>query len=243
MSAPKLETTRPIEHQVARSVEYDLDRALDIFLAQRTQLFRMAFRVIGDVSGAEDVVQEAWLRWQRADRTKIANPAAFLTTTTTNLAINVIQSARHRHEAPTQALLTDLIDPSQDPTLSAEQAAAVEETLALLMARLNSSELAAYLLRKGFDYAYCDVAGLLCTSVPNARQLVRRAQKRVETDHERPVSAKPHRLLVAAFLVAARTGDLQDLERLLIPDGRPGCPAPTTPGSELAGHRPTSRAA
>lgn len=215
MSAPILETTR-IEPRVARSAEDDLGCALDIFLTQRAQLFRIAYRVIGEVSGAEDVVQEAWLRWQRADRTRIENPAAFLTTITTNLAINVIQSARHRHEAPMQTLMADHVDPAQDPTRSAEQAGTVEETLALLMARLRPSELAAYLLRKGFDYAYDDLAGLLRTSVPNARQLVRRAQTRFATDHERAVAAEPHRLLVTAFLAAARTGDLQNLERLLV---------------------------
>lgn len=109
----------------------------------------------------------------------VENPAAFLTTVTSRLAINVIQSARHRHEVASESHLRNVTDPTiQDPVLRAEQTVAIEEALARLMARLTPDGLAAYVLRKGFDYAYTDLARLLDTSVPNARQLVRRAQAR-----------------------------------------------------------------
>ena len=186
----------------------DLDPAVEIFLSHRTRLFRVAYRVVGDVAGAEDVVQEAWLRWQRTDRSTIRNPAAFLTTTTTHLAINVIQSARHRHEAPTESPLSDLVDPADDPAHRAEQSAAVEEILVLLMQRLSPGELAAYVLRKGFDYPYVAIAGLLRTSVPNVRQLVRRSQQHLEGDRERAFDADAYRHITTAFLRAARSGDL-----------------------------------
>jgi RNA polymerase sigma-70 factor (ECF subfamily) len=220
MFAPGLETTTPSD--AAGPAGVDLDLALEVFLTQRTRLFRIARRVTGDVDTAEDVVQEAWLRWQRTDRSAIKNPAAFLTTTTTHLAINVIQSARHRHETPTETSAESLLDglaDLEDPTRSAEQTAVVEETLLVLMARLRPAELAAYLLRKGFDYPYGDIAGLLRTTIANARQLVRRAQQRIEGDREREVDPGDHRDLVAAFLTAARSGDLADLERLLSQDG------------------------
>jgi len=197
------------------SVVVDLDVALDVFLAQRTRLFRIAYRVVGDVASAEDVVQEAWLRWQRTDRRVIKNPAAFLTTTTTHLAINVIQSARYRHEAPIESPVAEMVDSSQDPTQHAEQTVAVEEMLLTLMSRLTPAELAAYLLRKGFDYPYGEIAGLLRTSSANARQLLRRAQQRVEADRESPVDEACHERLVDAFLTAARTGELAHLEELL----------------------------
>jgi DNA-directed RNA polymerase specialized sigma24 family protein len=219
MSEPGQETT-PIEPPIARSEEDDLDLALDIFLAHRARLFGIAYRIIGDVPGAEEVVQELWLRWQLTRRTEIENPAAFLTTATTRLAINVIQSARHRHETPAEPRLVDLADRAQDPVLHAEQAVAVEEALALLMARLTPDELAAYVLRKVFDYAYVDLAGLLRTSVPNTRQLVRRALTHLGGDRERPVPAEAHRRLVAAFQTAAAIGDLEDLVRLLTPGER-----------------------
>ncbi|MDV3129511.1 sigma-70 family RNA polymerase sigma factor [Mycobacterium sp. 21AC1] len=212
MSAPSPQTTTPTRPSD------DLERALDIFLTHRPQLFGIAYRVTGNVCEAEDLMQDAWLRWQRTDRTRVQNPAAFLTTTTTNLAINLIQSARHRHESPTASPLDDIVDSDGNPALRAEQAAAAEEVLALLMARLNAGELAAYVLRKGFDYPYVDLADLLRTSAANVRQLVRRAQTRLDTDQRRaPVAVEAHRLLNTAFS-AARTGDLEDLERLLATD-------------------------
>ncbi|QKW38383.1 sigma-70 family RNA polymerase sigma factor [Actinomadura sp. NAK00032] len=218
MSVLSLETT-PAETSAARPAEDDLDVALDIFMAHRTRLFRIAYRVLGDVLGAEDVLQELWLRWQLTPRTRIENPAAFLTTAVNRLAINVVQSARHRHETPTESQLVNLADRAQDPVQRVEQTMAIAEALALLMARLTPDELAAYVLRKGFDYAYADLAELLGTSVSNARQLVRRGQARLEGDRERPVPAKTHRRLVAAFEAAVGTGDLEGLARLLAPEG------------------------
>ncbi|MFK0119573.1 sigma factor [Streptomyces sp. NPDC090994] len=218
MSAPSPETTQPTAPQDTQPAEDGLDLALDLFLAQRTRLFRIAYRIVGDVTGAEDVVQDAWLRWQLTRRAEIDNPTAFLVTVTTRLALNVVQSARHRHEIPAEPQLADLGDrTAQDPVLSAERAAAVEGALALLMARLTPDRLAAYVLRKGFGYAYAEVAALLRISTTNARVVVHRAQARLECGRERPVPAESHRRLVAAFRTAAGTGDMADLVRLLIP--------------------------
>lgn len=208
-------STSGVEATALSEPSDDLDRALEVFLAMRTQLFRIARRVTGDIANAEDVVQDAWLRWQRTDRRDIKNPAAFLTTTTTHLAINVIQSARHRHEMPTDLPLADLGAPVQDPLREVEQAATVEEMLRELMARLSPAELATYLLRKGFDYPYDAIAGVLRTTAVNARQLARRAQQRLDGDPEREVDPDAHRLVADAFLVASRTGELRFLEELL----------------------------
>lgn len=223
MLMPGMETTTrtdPGSGGTRVTANADLAAALETFLAQRTRLFRVARRITGDAGNAEDVVQEAWLRWQRADRQTVENPAAFLTTTTTHLAINAIQTARHRHESPAESPLHDLVDPVHDPTLHAERAAAAETTLFVLMAKLSPAGLAAYVLRRGFDYPYGEIAGLLGTTQANARQLVRRAQQRIEGDRRGPVSPDAHRLLVTAFSVAARTGDLTALEDLLTRDAR-----------------------
>lgn len=199
----------------------EADGSLTLFLAQRTRLFWLAHRITGDAGSAEDVVQDAWLRWQRTDRSVIKNPAAFLTTTVTNLAINHIQSARHRHEAPTESPLAELAPPGVELTLEVERTLEVEDALAGLMARLTPAELAAYLLRKAFEYPYGEIAAMLRTSSNNARQLVRRAQQRIDGERARSVDEEDHRRLVAAFRIAARAGEIGALEALLVGAARP----------------------
>ncbi|MFE8018466.1 sigma factor [Streptomyces antibioticus] len=236
MFACSRETTA-IRFEGVRATKDDMDLALDIFLAQRTRLFRTAYRILDDASRAEDVVQDVWVRWQRTDRARVENPAAFLTTVTSRLAINVIQSARHRHEVASESHLRNVTDPTiQDPVLRAEQTVAIEEALARLMARLTPDGLAAYVLRKGFDYAYTDLARLLDTSVVNARQLVRRAQARLDTDGGKPVPTESHRHLVAAFRTAASTGDLTGLTQILAPEDQGSRMRSSTDGSRHQVH-------
>jgi RNA polymerase sigma-70 factor (ECF subfamily) len=222
MSAPSPETTTPAGTPAARPAEGGLDTALHVFLAQRNRLFHLAYRIVGDAAGAEDVVQEAWVRWQLTDRAEVKNPVAFLTTTTTRLAINVIQSGRRRNETPSEPRFADLggLASSDDPMLCAERTAAIESALALLMARLTPDRLAAYVLRKGFDYTYTELAKLLRISAPNARVVVHRAQARLDSERERPIPTESHRRLVTAFRTAADTGDLDGLVRLLVPEER-----------------------
>lgn len=200
---------------VGRAATSEVDPALRLFLAERTRLFRIAYRVIGEVAYAEDVVQEAWLRWQHADHREIRNPAAYLTTTTSRLAINLIQSAHHRREAPAESLSPDLENLSPTPEQEAERAAAADEIIRLLLSRLSPSERGAYVLRKGFDYPYREIARVLLVSTANARRLVHRAQEHLTSGQQRPVDADAYRQLKQAFQAAARQGDLQSLERLL----------------------------
>ncbi|MFD0455410.1 sigma factor [Streptomyces violaceoruber] len=120
MSAPSPETTTPAGTPAARPAEGDLDTALHVFLAQRNRLFRIAYRIVGDAAGAEDVVQEAWVRWQLTDRAEVKNPVAFLTTTTTRLAINVIQSGRRRtRRRPNRVSPTSVTSPRPTTRCSA----------------------------------------------------------------------------------------------------------------------------
>ncbi|MFD7875269.1 sigma-70 family RNA polymerase sigma factor, partial [Streptomyces sp. NPDC059766] len=153
------------------------DRATQEFLAVRPQLFGIAYRVLGSSAEAEDVVQDAWLRWQNADRTTVREPAAFLTAVATRLAINVAQSARVRRESYVGPWLPEPVDTSQDPQLGAERAEAVEMAVLLLLEKLNPVERAAYVLREAFDYPYSRIADILETSDANGRQLVSRARR------------------------------------------------------------------
>jgi RNA polymerase sigma factor (sigma-70 family) len=202
-------------------LQSELEPGVAAFLAERPRLFRIAYRIVGEPDGADDVVQEAWLRWQRCNRTEIESPAAFLTTATTHLAINVVQSAARRHEMPTDALLDEPVDREQDPTRRAELTQDVEQAFRLLVAQLTPAERAAYLLRKGFDYPYSEIAALLRTTVSNARQLVCRAQGGLARRRSDQVDPASHRRLVRAFMAASRTGSLAELERLLTDGGGP----------------------
>jgi RNA polymerase sigma factor (sigma-70 family) len=188
---------------------------LDVFLTERDKLFRVAYRVVGDAPTAEDVVQEAWLRWQAADRSRIDNAAAYLTTATVRLAINVVRSASRRHETVTRFDAAESPEPSTGAG-PADRAADAELSLELLIARLTPAELTAYLLRKAFDYPYRRIAQLLRTSLPNARQLVRRAQAHAEGEPVRSVDVLLHRRLARAFGTASGTGDLAVLEQVLL---------------------------
>jgi RNA polymerase sigma-70 factor (ECF subfamily) len=195
-----------------------LESALAVFLAERTRLQRIAYRVTGNRAEAEEVVQEVWLRWQRTDRREIRNAPAFLTTATTHLAINVIQSARVRHAATQGSPLPEQEDATAAATDPVERAAAVEDTLLLVVTRLGPAERAAYVLRKAFDYPYGRIAEVLETTAANARQLVRRAQVRIERGRTREVDRASYRCLVDAFLTAARTGQMEVIERVLVGD-------------------------
>ena len=195
-----------------------LESALAVFLAERTRLQRIAYRVTGNRAEAEEVVQEVWLRWQRTDRREIRNAPAFLTTATTHLAINVIQSARVRHAATQGSPLPEQEDATAAATDPVERAAAVEDTLLLVVTRLGPAERAAYVLRKAFDYPYGRIAEVLETTAANARQLVRRAQVRIERGRTRKVDRASYRCLVDAFLTAARTGQMEAIERVLVGD-------------------------
>lgn len=192
-----------------------LDQATRDFIAARPQLFGIAYRVLGSVVEAEDIVQDAWLRWQNADRSDIHEPAAFLSTITTRLALNSAQSARTRRESYIGTWLPEPVDTSMDPQLGAERAEALDLAVLHLLEKLNPVERAAYVLREAFNYPYKQIADMLETSEANTRQLVSRARKHLSAERTEPVDSTAHRRLLEAFVAAAQTGDLSALEELL----------------------------
>ena len=195
-----------------------LDAATAPFSALRGRLFGIAYRMLGSVAEAEDVVQEAWLRWQATDRSAVVDPAAFLVTTTTRLAINVAQSARARREIYVGPWLPEPVDTSSDPALGAERGEALELAVLLLLEKLAPAERAAYVLSEAFDYPYAQIAEVLSVSEVNARQLASRARKHLSNGRRDPAPASAQRRLLDAFLAAARAGDLDALERLFTAD-------------------------
>lgn len=195
-----------------------IDTAVGTFNESRPRLFGIAYRMLGSVADAEDIVQEAWLRWQQADRTVVRNPAGFLTTVTTRLALNTAGSARMRREEYIGPWLPEPVDTSADPSLGAEKAEALECAVLMLLEKLRPEQRAAYVLREAFDYSYDQIAEILETSTTNARQLVSRAKKAVQSDRKEPVDPATHRTLLAAFVAAAQNGDLERLEEVLSAD-------------------------
>jgi RNA polymerase sigma factor (sigma-70 family) len=223
---PSVET-QPVETQrgparasaTASQTIAELDDATSVFVRARPRLLKIAYRILRDMSDAEDVVQEAWLRWQTTDRTLVLSPPALLATTTTRLAINVLQSARRRRELSASPWLPEPGDTGVDPETAAEQLEAVEQALLLLMERLTPTERAAFILREGLGYPYRQASEVLHLGVANVRQLVKRAHQRLATNQRRrQVDSEAHRRLVRAFLAAAQVGNLTGIEELLSVD-------------------------
>jgi RNA polymerase sigma factor (sigma-70 family) len=185
------------------------------FEAVRPRLFGIAYRTLESAADADDVVQDAWIRWQRTDRNAVRDAGAFLATTTKRLALNVAQSARVRRETSIDPWHLEPVDVQADPTLGAERREALELAMGMLMEKLSASERTAYVLREAFDYPYRQIADVLATSEPNARQLVNRARVRLASGPRRQVNAAEQQRLIDAFVDASQTGDLTTLEQLL----------------------------
>lgn len=193
-----------------------LEDAVSVFIAFRPRLFGIARRVLGNAADAEDVVQDAWLRWQNTDRAQVLDPPAYLAQITIRLALNVVQSARSRHERSVGPWPVGLDDSGLDDLPArAERAEALDQALDLLMEKLNRKERAAYILRVAFDYPYRAIADNLQVSQINSRQIVSRARKRLLADGSRPVRTAEHQELVSAFVTAAQYGNLSGLESVL----------------------------
>ncbi|MFC9561593.1 RNA polymerase sigma-70 factor [Agromyces sp. NPDC056965] len=199
-------------------MDANLDDALAAFQTVRGRLFGIAYRMLGSAGEAEDIVQETWLRWQGTDRTVVNDPPAFLATATTRLAINALQSARSQRETYIGPWLPEPVDTSADPTLGAERAEALGFAVLVMLERLTPTERAAYVLREAFAYPYDQICEIVQVSEAAARQLVSRARKHLTGERRRDVPQSEQRRLLTAFLTAAKTGDLMQLERLLSED-------------------------
>jgi RNA polymerase sigma-70 factor (ECF subfamily) len=193
-------------------------KPLDAYLTVRPRMAATAYRVLGDANEAEDVVQEAWLRWQRTHHASVRNPAAFLVTTTIRIALNIGQSARRRHETSTDPQFLEPPESAIRPDVEVERGAAVEAAVLVLLERLPPLERGAFVLREAFAYPYGRIADVLHLQPAHARQLVSRARRRLLQEQSRPVAHAEHRRLTLLFRRAALTGNLTDLEQLLITD-------------------------
>ena len=199
-SASSVDTSHAGERNPFTSAAAGPNDGLTAFLRVRPRLFGIACRMLGSPAEAEDIVQDVWIRWQMADRRPVRDAAAFLMTTATRLAINVMHSARSRRETCVGPWLPEPVDPSADPLSEAERTQALAFGVLLLIEKLTPTERTAYILREAFDYPYRDIANVLRLEESNARQVVTRARQRIAHDRRMPDGSTGQRRLLDAFI-------------------------------------------
>jgi RNA polymerase sigma-70 factor (ECF subfamily) len=198
------------------------DDGTQAFLSLRPRLLGIAYRLLGSMWDAEDVVAEAMVRWLQTDRSAVRDPAAYLTTVVSRLAVDQLRSARAARETYPGPWLAEPVI-ADEAALDPLDSLVKRETLSLatlrLMEQLTPPERAVFVLREAFDVPYAQIAEILDVSEANARQLLHRAQGRLAQDERRTEAEESeHRELFERFLSAIGEGELSDLEELLAAD-------------------------
>ena len=201
----------------------DVKETPETLESYRPLLFAIAYQMTGSASEAEDMAQEAYLRYQQAqERVEIQSVKSFLTTIIVHLAIDYLKSSRHRHEhyigmwLPEPILTTDA-EPLPDEIV--ENHEAVSMAFLILLQTLTPPERAVFLLREIFDYPYETIATIIGRSVAACRQIFHRAQQHLATKrHSSEVVGEAHQSLVTHFLAASQQGDFDALLRDLAED-------------------------
>ncbi|MEU0723711.1 RNA polymerase sigma-70 factor [Streptomyces sp. NPDC006140] len=202
------------------------DTATDVFETHRPVLLGVAYRMLGRVADAEDVVQEAWLRWSGAARDDVREPRGYLVRITTRLAIDRLRQIKARGETYIgpwlpEPYITDFGDTVPDTAERAVLADSVSLAVLVVLESLSPLERAVFVLREAFGFPYGDIAAMLDRGEPAVRQLAGRARKHVEERRPRyEVDPAQRRDLTERFLAAAADGDLEGLLALLAPDVR-----------------------
>ncbi|MFF9127419.1 RNA polymerase sigma-70 factor [Streptomyces sp. NPDC014889] len=203
-----------------------IDTGTEVFEEHRPVLMGVAYRMLGRVADAEDVLQEAWLRWSAADRSAVREPRGYLVRVTTRLAIDRLRRIKASGESYVgpwlpEPLVTDLAQTVPDAEERAVLADSVSLAVLVVLETLSPLERAVFVLREAFGYPYAEIAALLDRGEPAVRQLAGRARRHVGERRPR-YEADPaqRRDLTERFLAAATGGDLEGLMALLAPDAR-----------------------
>lgn len=191
---------------------HEHDDASALFEPLRPKLKRVAYRMLGSVSDAEDIVQEAFIRWMKADRSEVREPEAFLRRTVTRLCLDQLKSARHQRESYVGTWLPD-------PVVEEEEVEDVTLPLMLVLERLSPLERAAFLLHDVFGQNFEEVSAAIQRDEAACRQLAARARAHVREAKPRFKVEKEHGLEIAeAFFAASRSGDMKTLGKMLTAD-------------------------
>jgi RNA polymerase sigma-70 factor (ECF subfamily) len=191
------------------------------FTTLRPRLFAIAYRMLGMRADAEDVVQDAWLRWHGSDQSALRSAEAWLVTLTTRLAIDRLRARQAERESYVGWWLPEPVVEIDErtPESSAELASEVSMAFLWVLERLSPEERAAFLMRQVFDHDYADIADILGKSEAACRQMVHRAQERVQRHAPRfDVPRDTHKALLARFMVAAQAGDRAAMKTMMADD-------------------------
>lgn len=196
-----------------------MDR-LEIFNQYRSLLFAIAYRMLGSTTDAEDMVQEAWIRWQ-STQTAVQSPKAFLSSLITRLCIDQLRSARVQRERYVGIWLPEplMTEQANDTGDDAELAESLSFAFLTLLECLSPTERAIFLLREVFDYDYADIANTVGKSIPNCRQIVYRARQHLVLRRPKlKLSFQQNEEVVTQFLASWNQGDLHRLVALMAED-------------------------
>jgi RNA polymerase sigma-70 factor (ECF subfamily) len=192
----------------------------DSFEPCRPRLLGIAYGMLGELTEAEDVVQDAWIRWDGADRAAVRNPESFLVSVTTRLALDRLRSARARREVYVGPWLPEpLLSDPETPETKAIEAERLSLALLGALERLNPVERAVLVLRDVFDLEYAEIADVVEKTPANVRQIATRAREHAgDPSRARSVDEEERQRLADAFLLASVSGDLAQIRSLLAAD-------------------------
>ena len=185
------------------------------WVAERPRLLTLGYRMLGSWHDAEDVVQDAWLRWSTGDRTDVETPRAYLTTMVTRLAIDRLRARQRSLESYVGPWLPEPVATERMPDELAADRSSLSIATLHLMERLTPPERAVYVLREGFAYSFREIGAIVDRTESTARQLFRRARQRIGDDARFRADPREHERLLRAVIGASRAGDVDELEREL----------------------------
>ncbi|MFE6132483.1 RNA polymerase sigma-70 factor [Streptomyces sp. NPDC056437] len=199
--------------------DHAADPATEAFVAHRDLLFTVAYEMLGAAADAEDVLQEAWLRWVKVDQSQVRDQRAFLVRITTRQALNRLRTLKRRREAYVGPWLPEPLLTAPDVAEDVELSENLSLALMYILETLSPTERAVFVLREVFDFGYEDIAAAIDKSAAAARQIAHRARRHVDARRPRtPASPEEARAALESFRSALATGDLQGLLDVLAPD-------------------------
>jgi RNA polymerase sigma-70 factor, ECF subfamily len=191
----------------------------DPFVAHRSLLFTVAYEMLGSAADAEDVLQEAWLRWADVDHSQVRDPRAYLIRVVTRQALNQMRTVSRRREDYIGEWLPEPLLTSPDVADDVELAESVSMAMLTVLETLGPTERAVFVLREVFEMPYGEIAQAVGKSADAVRQIARRAREHVAARRPRVrVSRSEQEAVVERFLVAMRTGQLEELMEVMAPD-------------------------